>query len=178
MDEYPLKWITETLAVGYAPRSEEHLQSIHAAGIGAIVNLCAECYDLNEAEAASNFEVYYLPIADEGTPGLEELDTLIVWMNRLIESGNRILVHCRYGIGRTGTVVLAFLIHSGLDFKKAREMMEPTPSWPSNRAQKELIDRYIMRLHGVSIKKHFSNKSTNTISKYFEKLETFLKWND
>ena len=80
MDEYPLKWITKSLAVGYAPRSVDDLQTIRASGIRAIVNLCAECYDLNKAESGFNFEVYYLPIADEAAPSLEELEILIGWI--------------------------------------------------------------------------------------------------
>ena len=136
MDNYPLKWITESLAVGYAPRSDYHLQMIHSAGIQAIVDLCAECYDLHAVEKESNFDVFYLPIADEASPTVEDLEELIIWMKFQIDSGNRVLVHCRYGIGRTGTVVLAFLISAGCSFKKAKKMMSSTPSWPSNRAQK------------------------------------------
>lgn len=62
MEEYPLKWINDDLAVGYAPRLAGQLQPIHDAGINAIVNLCTECYDLHEVEKDSNFEVHYLPI--------------------------------------------------------------------------------------------------------------------
>ena len=178
MDEYPFKWITKSLAVGYAPRSVDDLQTIRASGIRAIVNLCAECYDLNKAESDFNFEVYHLPIADEAAPSLEELEILIGWMNRQIKSGNQVLVHCRYGIGRTGTVVLSFLIHSGYDFKEAQKMMKRTPSWPANRKQEELVDSFIMKLSGVSIADKFPDKSPNVVSKFFERWNIFSKWSD
>ena len=178
MEDYPLKWITESLAVGYAPRSESQLQSIHDAGVKAIVNLCAECYDLHETEKNSNFAVYYLPIADEDVPDIQELDKLIGWMSQQIKSENPILVHCRYGIGRTGTIVLAFLLYSGHDFKTARKMMRPTPSWPSNKLQKEIIDHYITKLRGISINKNFANKRSNSVNKFFARLKSISKWND
>lgn len=178
MDEYPLKWITKSLAVGYAPRSVDHLQAIHSAGIRGIVNLCAECYDLHEAEKESDFDVFYLPVADEDAPDMETLETVIRWMEQQVQSGNPVLVHCRYGIGRTGTIVLAFLLQSGYDFKTARKMMKSTPSWPSTRLQKELVDRYITRLSGVSIKDHFSGTASNSVGTFFERLKTALKWDD
>lgn len=178
MEAYPLKWITDSIAVGYAPRSEHHLQVIHDAGIDVIVNLCAECYDLHEIEKESNFEVFYLPVADEGIPTLEELEKLVSWMKIQIDSRKKILVHCRYGIGRTGTVVLAYLIHAGYDFKKAKKMLSPTPSWPSNRDQIELVDRYIIKSKGVSIKENFANAKPNAMSTYFQRLKTVLEWDD
>lgn len=178
MDEYPLKWITGSLAVGYAPRCEDHLQAIRAAGIRAIVNLCAECYDLHQAERNSTFEVCYLPVEDEAAPGLDELKALIGWITRQIESKNPVLVHCRYGIGRTGTVVLAFLLQSGVDFKTARKMMQSTPSWPSSRVQKELIDRYIKDIQGIPIGEHLSGNRSGSANTFFERLKTALKWGD
>jgi protein tyrosine phosphatase len=178
MNKYPLKWITKSLAVGYAPRCEDHLQSAYVDGIRAIVNLCAECYDLHAVEKEAKFEVYYLPIVDESAPEIEELGMVIDWMNRQIESGNPVLVHCRYGIGRTGTVVLAFLINAGNNFKTAQKLMKPTPSWPSSRLQKALIDRYILKLRGVSADEKFSSSKTHSMGKYFENLKSILKWDN
>lgn len=48
MQEYPVRWITSDLAVGYAPRSYNDLETIRARGIAAIDDLCAEFYDFND----------------------------------------------------------------------------------------------------------------------------------
>jgi hypothetical protein len=50
MPEYPVRWITTELAVSYAPRSHYDLTTIRTQGIKAIVNVCAECYDLQNIE--------------------------------------------------------------------------------------------------------------------------------
>jgi protein-tyrosine phosphatase len=99
MTDYPLKWITENLALGYAPRSEEDLESIKVQGITAILNLCAECYDLHAVEGQRGFLVYFLPLPDEGAPDMEEMEKAVAWVDESIASGNKILVHCRFGIG-------------------------------------------------------------------------------
>ena len=93
MQEYPIKWITENLAVGYAPRSHADLETIRTQGISAIVNLCAECYNLHELEKIANFEVYYLPIPDEGAPDMEDLEKALTWIEESIANGNKVLIH-------------------------------------------------------------------------------------
>lgn len=173
--QYPLKWLTEFLAVGYAPRSAEHLHTILSTDIAAIVNLCGECYDLHEIEQEAGFEVYYLPVADEAAPSLGELESVINWMNLQSSMGKKILVHCRYGIGRTGTVVLAFLLQLGYSFKEARKLMSPTPSWPSNREQKELVERFVQKVRGHSIKENFSGNSSSA-NTFFNRLKAMLEW--
>ena len=61
--EYPMRWITPNLAIGYGPRSPSDLKSMQKQGIDAVLNLCAECYDLHEAEERAGFSVYYLNLA-------------------------------------------------------------------------------------------------------------------
>jgi hypothetical protein len=56
----PLKMITPQIAVGYAPHSQSDIDTIKSAGIDAVLNLCAECYDLNEIESAAGFGVHWL----------------------------------------------------------------------------------------------------------------------
>lgn len=176
MSTYPLKWISDSVAVGYAPRSESDLSTIRAQGIEAIVNLCAECYDLNETESNYGFNVYYLPIVDETTPTLEALDDVIVWMQQIIHSGQRVLVHCRYGIGRTGTVVLSYLIHAGFGFKEAKKMMKQTPSWPANREQEELVDQFALKVGKASSLERPQVARPKVISKFFDRWNSLSKW--
>jgi protein-tyrosine phosphatase len=79
MQQYP-EWISPDLAVGYAPRSQEALSVIRDKGIGAIVNLCAECYDLHELEKKAGFDVRYVPVHDEDAPSMKELEKTLAWI--------------------------------------------------------------------------------------------------
>jgi len=146
MPEYPVRWITTELAVGYAPRSHDHLATIRAQGIAAIVNLCAECYDLHETEKKAGFDVYYMAIPDEEAPSLEELEKALAWVADCINSGKKILVHCRFGIGRTGTFVAAYLMSTGYSLKTAIGKIKHTPSMPMSRNQWDLLKRYSAKL--------------------------------
>jgi protein tyrosine/serine phosphatase len=177
MQEYPVRWITAEVAVGYAPRSYDDLAAIRAQGIAAIVNLCAECYDLFGTEKNAGFDVYHIPIADEEAPTLEDLEKGLVWVADRINSGKKVLVHCRFGIGRTGTFVAAYLMRKGYNLKAAIRKMKHTPSIPMSRSQWDLLDRYSEKL-GVSkagvpeIEEEFEQPSDS----FFRKWEAMLDW--
>lgn len=176
MSGYPLKWVTENLAVGYAPRSEEDLESVKDQGITAIMNLCGECYDLHAIEERGGFLVYFLPLPDEGAPDMEEMEKAVAWVDESIASENKILVHCRFGIGRTGTFVAAYLLSKGYSLKAALSKMEHTPSAPYSRVQWELLERYGKKV-GASMKiDPFYKDQDGEGDTFFRKWAAMVKW--
>ena len=136
---YPLNWVTPHLAVGHAPMSYAELQSIGQQSIQAIMNLCLEIEDLVELEKQQGFEVYYFPIPDEQAPDMDELEKALDWLDEAIYLGKKVLVHCRHGIGRTGTVVYSYLLRKGLGAKRARRVMNGLRAQPTEHAQKRLL---------------------------------------
>ena len=142
MSAYELTWITDNLAVGYAPTSYEALDSIKAQDINAIVNLCAEFSDLHEIEEGAGFEVYYLPIWDEDIPEMEEMEKALAWLDEAIYLRKKVLVHCRHGIGRTGTFITSYMIRRGLGLKAAKKKLKCSRASPSNYSQWKLLRQY------------------------------------
>lgn len=129
---YPVDWITPQLATGPAPMSYAHLDSLKSQGIDAIMNLCAEYCDLHSIESDKGFEVYYLPIADEEAPQLKALENALAWLDEAIYLGKKVYVHCRYGIGRTGTIISAYLLRRGLGSKLVKRKIKKMRSRPAN----------------------------------------------
>lgn len=142
MAGYQLTWITDDLAVGYAPMSYADLDTIRAQGIDAIVNLCGEFCDLHEIEEGSGFEVYYLPIPDECAPEMDRMETALDWLDEAIYLGKKVLVHCRHGIGRTGTFVTSYLLRRGLGLKTAQKKLKHTRAKPTNFCQWRLLKKF------------------------------------
>lgn len=142
MGAYAATWVTEHLAVGGAPMSYAALDALRAEGVDCILNLCAEFCDLREYEEESGFEVYYLPIPDEEIPDLTELESALEWMDEAIYLGKKVLIHCRHGIGRTGTVLNAYLLRKGLGHKLAGRRLKPLRAKPQNFAQWRFVRRY------------------------------------
>jgi len=134
--------VTPELSVGHAPLSYADLDAIREEGVAAIVNLCGEYCDLHEIEQDSGFEVYYLPIQDECAPDIKEMENAIDWVDQRILQGKKVLVHCRFGVGRTGTFVTAYLLQKGLDMKAASKLLKKTRANPTNSCQWKLLRSY------------------------------------
>jgi len=173
---YPLTWITDYLAVGYAPMSFVELDSIREQGINAIVNLCAEFYDLHEIENKSGFEVYYLPIQDENTCDMDDMEKALAWLDEAIYLGKKILVHCRYGIGRTGTFVTSYLLRRGLGLKVASRKLRNTRATPATYIQWKLLRKYGKK-SGVLKVREPSLEARNVVdlSVYFSDYEALIQ---
>jgi len=150
---YPLKWVSKQVAVGYAPHSPADIEAIKASGIESVLNLCAECYDLHEIEALQGLDVHWLPITDEEAPQLDDAQKAIDWLNSKIGENKKVLVHCRFGIGRTGTMVMAWLVGQGYSVDQAQEKLSHTPSGPRSLRQWDFLNTYSKSIGTTDIKR-------------------------
>ncbi len=175
-EEYELTWITPNIAVGYAPMSYDQLDSIKRQGIDAIINLCGEFCDLHEIEEKSGFEVYYLPIPDESAPDMEEMEKALEWLDEAVYLGKKVLIHCRHGIGRTGTFVTSYLIRRGLGLKVAEKKLKHSRAKATNYSQWRLLKKY-QKKQGVLKIREPSLESRNVVdlSPYFSEYEALIQ---
>ncbi|ASJ00433.1 protein-tyrosine phosphatase family protein [Thermococcus gorgonarius] len=76
-------------------------------------------YSLEEWEKRG-VEVLHSPIPDFTAPSLEQLLEILRWIDARVHEGKRVLIHCMGGLGRSGTVAVAWLIYSkGLPLREA-----------------------------------------------------------
>lgn len=139
---YTVNWITSQLATGSAPMSYDDLDILREQGINAIVNLCGEFCDLYQIEQQSGFEVYYLPIPDECAPDMKLMEEALRWLDEALYLKKKVLIHCRHGLGRTGTFVSAYLLRRGLGLKLTEKKLKSVRVTPSSYSQWKLLKNY------------------------------------
>jgi len=142
--DYRITWVTPYIATGRAPKSYDDLKILREKGIVAILNLCGEFCDLHELEQGFGFEVFWLPTADETAPSMKEMEKGLAWLDEAVYLGKKVLIHCNYGIGRTGTFLTAYLLRRGFTLKKAGKVLKQThtPASPSNFSQWWLLRKF------------------------------------
>ncbi len=92
-------------------------------------------------------EFFHLPIPDgqAPTPKFDEDWPLVAdKLYRILESGGRILVHCKGGLGRAGTVAAKMLIENGISAKDAIAQIRRARS--SNAIETHAQEQYLMEL--------------------------------
>jgi atypical dual specificity phosphatase len=120
--------LNNSVAASPIAKNTEDIDSWKRAGVKAIAVL-AEPQEIARYWGSVNnylrtlknkgFEFTYSPIRDFHAPDLIQLEKLVEWIDAKVKENKPVLVHCRAGIGRTGTVIAAYLVKKGCEASEA-----------------------------------------------------------
>jgi atypical dual specificity phosphatase len=116
---HAFSWIERPFLAALArPESPEDLEWLRSQGIQILVSLTEEAPRRDWINNAGLLG-YHVPVADMEAPTQEQLESCVSTIERAKASKMGVAVHCAAGIGRTGTVVAAYLVHTGMIAEEA-----------------------------------------------------------
>jgi atypical dual specificity phosphatase len=133
------------LAGAGRPHTPTSCKALAAEGVKTLLTLTEDALPAQWTSAAG-LETVHIPVSDMGAPSPAQLDQAIQVIDDSLAAGKPIAVHCLGGIGRTGTVLAAYLVHRGLDAGEAiaevRRLRHPSIE---TLAQEEAVRLYAHR---------------------------------
>jgi hypothetical protein len=129
-----LSWLTSHLAVGGSFPAERADYLARNLGIAAIIDLRAECCDDEAVLRREGLTFLRLPTEDMCAVSQPMLSEGAAFAQRHLDRGERVLIHCEHGIGRSATLALCVLVGSGMEplqalelAKSRRSLVSPSP---------------------------------------------------
>jgi len=154
--------IKDKIAASSMPYDEEDIKELKKLGINAVLCL-AEEEELNFKNIEEyrqilkkyEIELMHKPIIDSSAPSLMEINKCLEWIDDQIENGKKVLVHCRAGLGRTGTILSCYLIKKlGLTAEEAiRFIRRIRPGSVESPSQILAVKLYEKHLKLISLNK-------------------------
>ncbi len=92
--------------------SQSAVNELHTNGITMLVNL-HERPDPPDILAQLQAQTIHLPVPDSHAPTEAQLDAGVAAISEALQQGKRVAVHCGAGLGRSGTVIAAYLVSQG-----------------------------------------------------------------
>jgi len=108
-------WITDALAVGGRFASEHAEQLAQEHRISAVVDLREEDRDDEHVLRRHGISFLHLPTPDNFGVSRAMLDDGVEFTNLHLDAGQRVLIHCEHGIGRSALLALCVLVDRGMD---------------------------------------------------------------
>jgi atypical dual specificity phosphatase len=130
-------------APGVSAPIEHDLSVLARIGITRLVTLTETDLD-QDALRCHRLKNIHLSIFDGEAPSIRQTHMLLVRMQKLIEAGEVLAVHCRAGLGRTGAILAAWMIkEGGLTAENSiARLRRIEPGFIQSEEQEDFLRRY------------------------------------
>ena len=130
------------------PHSDDALDALVARGVRAVISLTEEPL-ADETLRRARVTSIHLPVADFTAPTLEQITTAVAAIDDFRARGLTVVVHCAAGLGRTGTILAAYLVSQGAAADAAiAEVRTSRPGSIETPEQEAVIRRYAQQRSG------------------------------
>ena len=147
-------WAGQVLA-GEHPSKEgddellERLQLLAQIGITHFIDLTAPSDPFKAYLPLGGAVRINHPITDFGVPSVAQVQGILRSIDEALQQGGKVYVHCRAGIGRTGTVAATWLVNQGMKGPEALDLLLQKwqavdkrivePHTPETEAQRQFV---------------------------------------
>jgi atypical dual specificity phosphatase len=119
---------------------------LEAGRVGLLVNL-HERPDPPELLNRLGAETLHLPVQNSDPPTQQQLDVGVAAIRDALSQGTRVAVHCAAGLGRTGTLLAAYLVSQGCAPDDAiAQVRAARPGSVETAQQEAAIHQYATRI--------------------------------
>ncbi len=129
-----ISWLTDGLAVSGCFPMEHAPAMARELRVRAIIDLREEDRDDAAALGAAGIDFLHLPTPDLMPVTVDMLDQGVDFARSYLASGERVLIHCQHGIGRSPLLALCVMVADGHDpldalerAKDRRALVSPSP---------------------------------------------------
>ena len=135
--------IAGTPRPGIVAELEDDLAALQRVGITYLITL-TETKPVDYSTLINyGIENSWVPFKDMGAPSIEVAVSLCEEIDALNEKGHAVAVHCKAGLGRTGTVLAAHLIWNGQGSVEALENVRRVePRWVQSEEQVAFLEEF------------------------------------
>lgn len=106
-------WITKNIALG-TEFADNEIHMLVNNGIGAVLDLRSESYANMMKLKAMGIVYKRIPVMDNFSPNLSQFLDGVEYLDKCMNNGLRVYVHCMAGKGRSAVMVIAYLIKNGM----------------------------------------------------------------
>lgn len=142
----PKKTHSDKLDLQYLKEKSARILIISLLTYDEISNLKLENEELEAKELSIDFINF--PISDMGIPGYEEFVSFIEKLFTKTMSYEKIIIHCKHGIGRSGLIALGLMVKNGNDLSESINAATKIRGYaiPQSVSQRKLLSLYSKNL--------------------------------